>query len=128
MSGRSQRHKVEEQGRASSGSLYEEGAINDQVLKAIGTIGAARPVLSSISPSTGVHGAADVTLTCTGTGFISGSSVIYINGAPKATTFGSATSLTATFPLSTYLNAGNVPVVVINGGVLASDPKQFAVT
>jgi hypothetical protein len=125
--GRSQRHRCEEQVRSSSGAIYEEGGINDQALKAIGgAIVGATPVLTSLNPATAVHGGADVTLHCLGSGFTA-TSVINFNGGNEATTFVNAGDITTLVKPSLVGQAIAVPVSVLNG-VLASQPKTFTFT
>jgi len=129
--GRSQRHKIEEQGYASNGNIYDQGAINDQILKAIGgTIGSivtGKPTLSSLSPSTAVHGGADFTLNCIGTNFTT-ACVIVFNGGEEPTTFVSPTSVTTLVKPSLVSAAIVVPVQVVKGGVLGSETRNFTFT
>jgi hypothetical protein len=75
------------------------------------------PVLSSISPSSVRAGSATFTLTCTGSNFISSSSVHWTAGGTTtvlATTFVSATQLTAVVPSSLVANRGTASVTVVN--------------
>ena len=83
------------------------------------------PVIDSLSPMSAVVGAADSTLTVTGEGFIDGS-VVTIGGVDAATTFVSATEVTAPLASSTA-TAGIVPVTVKNG-TAASGPIDFEFT
>jgi hypothetical protein len=69
------------------------------------------PTLKSISPSTAVAGSAALTLSATGTGFISGS-VVQWNGTALATTYISSTSLTAQVPASNLAISGTAAVAV----------------
>jgi hypothetical protein len=66
------------------------------------------PVLSSISPTSANTGS--ITLTVTGSSFISGAQIL-LNNSPLSTTFVSSTQLTATGTAST---AGTFPVAVEN--------------
>jgi hypothetical protein len=78
---------------------------------------ATNPTLSTISPTTSVHGTAAITMTATGVGFIR-TSVIYIGGVAQVTTFVSSTSLTC---LATPgATAGSTPVTVVTGGVVTT--------
>ena len=71
------------------------------------------PTVSAISPSrTAINGPA-FTLTVTGTGFTSTSSV-RIDGAARSTTFVSATSLTAALPASDITSLGTRAITVRN--------------
>jgi len=85
------------------------------------------PVLTSISPTTGVHGAANVTVTCTGTGFLSGITKVVLGVLDQPTTFVSATSVTFVMPLS-QLIAGTQTVNVRNGTKFSTTPKTYTVT
>ena len=86
------------------------------------------PVLSSVSPTAAVAGGASFTLTTNGTGFVSGSTVHW-NGATRATTFVSATQLTAAIPASDIASAGTAQVAVVSptpgGGT--SSPVTFTI-
>lgn len=91
------------------------------------------PSLSSISPSTAAAGSAESTLTVTGSGFTP-SSMVQWNGAvgqpPIATTYVSATQLTATIPAWDMQFAGTANVTVVNpapgGGTSSALP--FTIT
>lgn len=63
------------------------------------------PILSSISPGFSSAGGATFTLTVTGTGFVSGSTV-YWGTTALATTYGSATQLTAQVTAAEIASAG----------------------
>src|SRR4029450_3389202 len=107
--GRSQRHKVEEQGFASSGALYEEGGLNDKIFARLGGPGAVFPTLTSISPATAVIGGADLTMHCYGTNFTTDCKILFNHGV-ETTTFGSATELTTIVKPSLATVAGSYPV------------------
>lgn len=77
------------------------------------TITAPAPTLTGISPANAVAGAAPITLTATGSGFI-GLSVVRWNGADRPTTFVSGTELMATIPASDLAAAGAAQVTVFN--------------
>jgi hypothetical protein len=84
------------------------------------------PVLSSISPATAVHGAADLTMTATGSGFTN-ASMIFFNGVQLTTTFASDVSISATVQPSLFA-AGAVPVTVRTFDGQTSAPKTFTFT
>lgn len=86
-----------------------------------------KPTLTVISPTTIVAGSAQFTLTVTGTNFVTGLSKVYWGADPLATTFVSATSLTAEVPASAVAVAGVFPVTVITGP-LVSQSINFEVT
>lgn len=90
-------------------------------------ITASAPALTSISPATAVAGGAQFTLTVTGTGFISGRSQIVWGADPVATTFVSATSLTAVIDAAKIAAAGDVLITVFTGPLMAV-PKPFTIT
>src|ERR1700744_2075252 len=69
------------------------------------------PFLSSINPASAVAGSAAVTISATGTGFVSGSTIDW-NGSPLPSTFVSASQLSATLPASDLANAGTGKVTV----------------
>ncbi|MGA2606295.1 MAG: aryl-sulfate sulfotransferase [Terriglobia bacterium] len=69
------------------------------------------PVLSSISPATINAGSGNTTLTVTGTGF-SAQSVVELGSTALATTYGSATQLSALVPAAQLANAGSLAVAV----------------
>lgn len=92
-----------------------------------GTTTSAVPVLTSISPTTGEAGAANQTVTCTGTGFVSGRTVVTVGLVDMATHFVSATSVTFVMPLSSLV-AGTQTVNVRNGTKFSTTPKTYTVT
>ncbi|MET4076454.1 IPT/TIG domain-containing protein [Hymenobacter sp. UYCo722] len=87
------------------------------------------PAITSLAPNTAVAGSAAFTLTVNGTGFVSGS-VVNFNGAALATTYGSATQLTAPVPASAVATAGayNVTVTSPAPGGGTSAAATFTVT
>jgi sugar lactone lactonase YvrE len=72
------------------------------------------PAISSISPISTASGTG-FTLTVMGTSFVSGAAVFF-DGSPLATTFVSATQLTATVTSSNVSTAGFHDVLVVNPG------------
>jgi hypothetical protein len=92
-----------------------------------GTTKPTAPTLASISPTTGVHGAANQTVTCTGTGFVSGITTVVLGVLEQPTTFVSATSVTFAMPLL-LLVAGPQTVNVRNGTLFSATPKTYTVT
>jgi hypothetical protein len=85
---------------------------------------ATNPTLSSVSAG-GASGTGNATCTATGTNFTR-QSVLNINGINYPTTFVSSTSLTASAPKKA--TAGNLPVVVITGGVVTTAPQNWVFT
>jgi hypothetical protein len=84
------------------------------------------PGVTVISPTSDVVGASAFTLTVNGTAFNS-SSVVQWNGADLATTFVSATQVTAQVPASDLLTAGTIPISVVNPGSSVSNSATFTV-
>jgi hypothetical protein len=88
------------------------------------------PTLVSIDPNTLPAGiVTPLTLTATGTNFVSGSQVMW-NGTAMATTFVSATRLTASIPPGYFTNAnlGTVNVFVLNPDSTVSNVLPFTIT
>jgi|GEM_PF-1302478 len=71
------------------------------------------PSITSINPTTAVAGGAAFTLTVNGANFVSGA-VVRWNGSDRATTFVSATQLTASIPASDIANPVTASVTVFN--------------
>ncbi|GAA3925336.1 hypothetical protein GCM10022406_09190 [Hymenobacter algoricola] len=82
-----------------------------------------RATITSLSPNTIAAGSAGFTLTVTGTSFVTGS-VVNFNGVALATTFVSATQLTALVPASAVATVGvrNVTVTSPVNSVSAAVP------
>jgi hypothetical protein len=87
------------------------------------------PTLTDISPNSVTAGGTDVTLTLTGTNFVSGSIVLW-NGDNRTTTFVSSTQLTAAISAADVAAAGTAQVTVFNpapaGGTSAA--STFTIT
>jgi|GEM_PF-3967980 len=87
------------------------------------------PTVSGLSPNSTAAGSPQFVLTVTGTNFVAGS-VVRWNGADLATTFGSATSLTATVPAANVATAGAANITVFNpapGGGVSVTPQAFTI-
>jgi hypothetical protein len=87
------------------------------------------PVVTAISPSSVPLGSTPPTITITGTGFVSGSTVTY-NGNAETANYVSGTQLTITLSTADIAVAGSFPIVVTNaapgGGTSAN--TVFTVT
>jgi hypothetical protein len=87
------------------------------------------PVLAAIDPSSAPAGSPGFTLVATGSSFIA-SSVVHWNGAPRPTTFISATELRADIPAGDLVTAGTALVSVSTpgpgGGLSAERPFTIA--
>ena len=71
------------------------------------------PTITSMSPISATAGSANMALTVTGGGFVSGATVLW-NGSTRATTLVSATQLTATILVADLAAAGTADVAVFN--------------
>jgi hypothetical protein len=90
------------------------------------TINPAGPAISGLSPNSLIAGGPAFQLTVNGSGFVSGSNVQW-NGSPVATSYVSATQLTATIPASLIASPGSATVTVLNSGTGASNAATFVV-
>lgn len=86
------------------------------------------PVVTGLSPSSAMAGESGLTLTVNGSGFV-GSSVVYWNGSPRATTYVSGSVLEASISAADLATAGSANVTVVSpapgGG--ASSPQVFTI-
>ncbi len=83
------------------------------------------PAISSLSPAKVPAGSSATTLTVSGSGFVT-TSTVSVGGVAEATTYSSATQLTATVAASQLTSGGNLAVVVSNGTV-SSTPASLEV-
>jgi len=84
-------------------------------------------VISQLTPAVATIGATGpTTLSIIGSGFVP-SSLVKFNGSALATTFTSATQLSATIPADAFLDAGRYGVTVSSGGDIVSLPVGFEV-
>jgi hypothetical protein len=83
------------------------------------------PTLTSVTPSQVAHGEADLTITASGTGFVA-STVVRLDGQALATTYESATTLTAVVPSAECARGRHAAVTVTTpapgGGTSAALP------
>src|SRR5204863_400722 len=86
----------------------------------------ATPTVSSLSPTCATAGGPQFTLTVNGSNFVSGSTVNW-NGSPLATTFVSATQLTATVPTSLIATAGTASITILTPCGGTSNPSTFTI-
>ncbi len=88
-------------------------------------------VITSLNPNSANAGGAGFTLTVTGSGFLNGNSTIeWSSGAfssALATTYVSATQLTAPISASLIASAGTASVTVVNTGASASNALNFTI-
>jgi hypothetical protein len=71
------------------------------------------PTITNVSPASTIVPAASTPITVTGTGFVSGASVVQIGGTAVATTYG-AGSLGATIPAAQLASATTLSITVAN--------------
>ena len=92
------------------------------------TVANPQAAVQAINPSAAFVGSAALSLTVNGSGFVSGSNVVF-NGTTLATTYVNGSKLTATVPAGSLGAAGDFPVAVSNpppGGGLTA-PVVFKV-
>jgi hypothetical protein len=90
------------------------------------TVNATNPTLTAISPTSATAGSGPVTITANGSNF-SGTSTIQVNGANRATTFGSSTQLTATLTAADLAVAGSLSIAVNTPSAGTSAAMTFTV-
>jgi hypothetical protein len=99
------------------------GGTSAQRLFTVNAILNPAPTLTNIVPYSALVGAPQFVLTVNGTNFVNGS-VVRVNGANRATTFVSATQLTAIIPVTDTASAGSLAVSVFTptpgGGISTS--------
>src|SRR6202012_2604338 len=93
------------------------GNLLSRVVSATPTAGA--PVITTLSSTSAAAGSSAFALTIHGSGFGSGSTVMW-NTTALATTFVSATHLTANVPATLLASAGRASLTVSNPGVAAN--------
>jgi uncharacterized repeat protein (TIGR01451 family) len=92
------------------------------------TVNNVTPTLTKLSPASATAGSPNTSITLTGTGFVNGSTADF-SGTPLATTFVSATQLTAVIPSAALTTAFIYPITVVTAapGGGTSAPQTFAV-
>ncbi len=112
-------------GAAGSVSYTYDAAGNliSRVVNTTPTAGA--PVITTLSSTSAAAGSAAFVLTINGSGFVTGSTVMW-NSTALTTTFVSATQLTANVPASLLASAGNASITASNAGV-ASNAITFTI-
>jgi streptogramin lyase len=84
------------------------------------------PAISNLSPASTAPGGTTFTLTVNGTSFVPGAGVDW-NGTALATSFVSATQLTASVPATLIASAGIATVAVVNPGAVTSGGVGFPI-
>lgn len=85
------------------------------------------PTIGSLNPSTVCQGSGGITVTLSGSNFVSGA-VVQFNGADRFTTFVSPTEMRFALLSTDTTTAGDHNVRVINPGNVVSDPKSLTVS
>lgn len=104
--------------------IYDNGQEIGSISFSVST--ASRPVISSLSPSSAVAGSGGFTLTVNGSGFASGATVLW-NGTPLATSFISATELTATVTSNLIAFTG-IAAITVSSGNQTSGTDTFTIS
>jgi uncharacterized protein (TIGR03437 family) len=90
-------------------------------------VNATPSVIGSLTPNSISAGASAFTLTVNGSGFVSGSIIVW-NGNSLATTYVSAAQVTAVVSANLIPGAGTVSVTVVNPDGTKSNTMNFAIT
>ena len=85
------------------------------------------PTITALTPNSAPAGSSAFTLNVTGTNFVNGATVKW-NGAPRSTTFVSATQLNAAIPATDVAAAGAAQVTAVNPEGETSNALTFTVT
>ena len=91
------------------------------------TVTVVGPMITSLSPTSAVAGGAAFTLTVTGTNFVNPGSTVMWGGVALATTYVSATTLTAAVTSNRLMAAGPQSVTVQNSTSASSSASTFTV-
>lgn len=102
------------------------GATSNAVTFTINPGSTSTPVLAGLSPSTAAPGGSAFTLTINGSGFVTGSSVLW-NGSALSTGFVSGVQLTAFVPANLIASPGSASVTVTNPGGFTSNTLTFTI-
>lgn len=89
------------------------------------------PTITSLDPVSATAGGTDFTLIVNGSNFLNGISIIRWNGSERATTFVTASQLSATIPAADIAQIGTASVTVVNtisGGGGSSAAQTFTIT
>ncbi len=86
------------------------------------------PAITSLNPASHTAGAAAFTLTVNGTDFVNGVTTVNWKGSPRATTFVSATQLTAAISAADVAAAGTATVTLINVDGVSSNGLPFTIS
>jgi uncharacterized delta-60 repeat protein len=84
------------------------------------------PAITGLSPSYALEGGGQFSLSVTGSNFINGSMVLW-NETALATTFVSATNLTATVPADDLVQPGTASITVSNSEDVTSNAQTFPI-
>ncbi len=85
------------------------------------------PVLSIVAPTNVVAGGSAFTLTVSGSGFVTGGTVLW-NGSPRPTAFVSPSQFTASIVAGDITSAGSATITATNPGSALSNPLALTVS
>lgn len=103
------------------------GATNSLPFIVTGGTAGTPPTLTSLNPNTSYNDVPSVALTANGSGFVSGSVIVW-NGTAMQTTFVSSTQLTTTIPGTDLTLVGTANVFVLNPDSTVSQTLPFTIT
>jgi len=83
------------------------------------------PSVTQLLPNAEMHGSGDFNLEVDGSGFGT-DAVVYFNGAPQASTYGSGGKVTATITAIEIVNPG-MPQVYVRSGGMNSNAVSFTI-
>lgn len=92
-----------------------------------GGVAGTPPTLTSLSPNTSYNNVPSVALTANGSGFVTGSVIVW-NGTAMQTAFVSSTQLTTTIPGTDLTTVGTANVFVLNPDSTVSQTLPFTIT
>ena len=105
--------------------IAELDTIIAELTTAIGAVNPS-PTITMTSPTSFTRGSGNTVVTITGTGIVSGSTQLYVNGVGVATTFVSSTSVTGTVASSQMTTTGTVSVYVRTAGPGGGTSNTFS--
>jgi len=108
-------------------ATFTQSINNHRITHAIAFAEVQLPAITSISPSSAAEDGSGFTLTVNGANFVSGA-VVRWAGSDRATTFVSATQLTATINAADITTPGGYAVTVRNPDAQTSNAIEFGVT
>ncbi len=108
------------------GDVYVADTFNNRIRLLSPTTSPVSPMISGLAPTSATAGGPQFTLTVNGLGFTSGSTVDW-NGTAVATSFVSASQLTASISAGLIAAAGTASVTVVTPGAATSNAVTFTI-